>query len=83
MGKRAVKTGRILGWNVCSCKLQAGQLGPMVPILVEGGDKDTLSALHLLSPYSVLNAMQGRHGEPAGTQTGLLSWNMYSGGEGC
>lgn len=66
MGKRAVKTGRILGSGVCSCKRRAGPLGRTVPTLLEGGDKNTLGTLHESSPYSVPNAMHGGHGGPAG-----------------
>lgn len=59
MGKRAVKTGRNLGPGVCSCELQAGPLGCVVPALLEGGDENILGTLHASSPCHVLGAVRG------------------------
>lgn len=34
-----------MGWGVCSCELQAGQLGCVVSTLLEGGGKNTLAIM--------------------------------------
>lgn len=61
-----------MAWGVCSCRLQAGQLGCVLPTLLQGGDKDILSTPWVPSPYYVLGIMRGATGAPTEIQTDLL-----------
>lgn len=58
--------------GVCSCKLQASQLGSGHPTLLQGGDKNTLSIPCISNPYCVLDIARGGIGAPAELQTDVL-----------
>lgn len=68
MGKRAVKTGQIFGLGCLFLQATGRPAGPYGPHTSRRRGQEY--TLHVSSPYSVLNAMQGGHWGPAGIQTG-------------
>lgn len=82
-GKRAVKTGQNLGLGCLFLQATGRPAGLCGPRISRGRGQEYTSMGHASSPYYVLGPVQGGHWVSSMIQTGLLSWNVYSGREGC